>query len=69
MVTIITRTLWRDHQLGQVWALEEMDGCLAGCAGPLQGDVLTTEDFSDLCYERDPGLLSWIAGRRRSRGI
>jgi hypothetical protein len=69
MVMIVTRTLWRDHQLGQVWALEEMDGRLAGCAGPLTGGVLSTDELNNLCYERDPGLLRWITGRRRSSAI
>jgi hypothetical protein len=63
------RTVWRDHQLGQVWALEVIDGQIAGCAGPLGHDNVGTDDLNNLSYERNPGLLSWIEGRRRSRGM
>jgi hypothetical protein len=69
MVTSVSRTVWRDHGLGQVWALEVTDGRVAGCAGPLRRDNLDPDDLNDLVYERDPGLLSWINGRRRSSEI
>jgi hypothetical protein len=69
MVTSVERTVWRDHQLGQVWALEVIDGQIAGCAGPLGRDNVSTDDLNNLSYERNPGLLSWIEGRRRSRGM
>ncbi len=57
-----TYEFWREHETGEIWAIELLEGVVVACCGPL--DHSETEEQFLATFDYAPDRAAWVEKHR-----